>query len=33
VKIVTSEIDREVDQQDLGVRPGVGGFGDRYFAE
>ena len=33
VKIVTSEIDREVDPVDLGVRPGVGGFGDRYFAE
>ena len=32
VKIITSEIDREVDQSEV-VRPGIGSFGDRYFCE
>ena len=32
VKIITSEIDREVDQSEV-VWPGIGSFGDRYFCE
>jgi len=30
LKVITTEIDRELGR-DLGMRPGVGDFGDRYF--
>jgi uracil phosphoribosyltransferase len=33
MKIITSEIDRCVDEETFAVVPGCGDFGNRYFCE